>query len=176
MIPPRKLKYWVTKKWKENIDFRTFLKCNADEEELDRQFLKLHQELFAGYDCSKCRNCCKKYYGTIPKTDIEKDAAYLKISPEEFMSRYLVIKEIEGEYQTKNKPCDFLEADGTCSLGECRPENCKKFPYTDQPERLYSLYSVLDAIEVCPVAFEIWERLKEIYGFHKVSNRRCDDV
>lgn len=28
--------------------------------------------------------------------------------------------------------------------------------------------SVLDAREVCPVAFEIWERRKEIYGFHKV--------
>lgn len=72
------------------------------------------------------------------------------------------------KYQTKHRPCDFLKADGACSLGECRTENCKKFPYTDQPERLQSLYSVLDAIEVCPVVFEIWERLKEIYGFHKV--------
>ena len=168
MIAPRKLKYWTEKKWNENIEFRTFLKCNADEGELDRQFLKLHQELFAGYDCSKCRNCCKMYYGTIPEADIERDAAYLKVSPEEFISGYLVKEENDEGYQTKHKPCDFLETDGTCSLGECRPENCKKFPYTDQPERLRSLYSVLDVIEVCPVAFELWERLKEIYGFHKV--------
>ncbi len=107
------------------------MKCNVDEEELDRQFLN--------------------------------------ISPEEFISRYLVKREADEGYQTKHKPCDFLEADGACSLGECRPENCKKFPYTNLPERLQSLYSVLDVIEVCPVAFEIWERLKEIYGFHKVS-------
>ncbi len=86
----KKIKVLDSKKWNENIEFRTFLKCNVDEEELDRQFL------------------------------------------------------------------------------ECRPENCKKFPYTDQPESLQSLYSVLDAIEVCPAAFEIWERLKEIYGFHKI--------
>ena len=33
-------------------------------------------------------------------------------------------------------------------------------PYTDQPERLSSLLSVLDVIEICPVAFEIFERLK----------------
>ncbi len=169
MIPPRKLKYWTAKKWNENIKFRTFLKCNVDEEELDRQFLKLHQELFAGYDCGKCRNCCKMYYGTIPEIDLVQDAAYLNISPEEFISRYLVKREADEGYQTKHKPCDFLEADGACSLGECRPENCKKFPYTNLPERLQSLYSVLDVIEVCPVAFEIWERLKEIYGFHKVS-------
>ncbi len=25
------------------------------EDELDRQFLRLHKELFAGYDCNNCR-------------------------------------------------------------------------------------------------------------------------
>ena len=44
-------------------------------------------------------------------------------------------------------------------------KNCKKYPYTDQPDRWASLYSVLDVIEVCPVAFEIYERLKEEYGW-----------
>lgn len=48
---------------------------------------------------------------------------------------------------------------------DCRPENCKKYPYTNQPERLWSLYSVLEAVEVCPVAFEIYERLKCEYRF-----------
>lgn len=72
---------------------------HADEEEIDEQFLKLHNELFEGYDCNYCGNCCKKY------------------------------------------------------------------PYTNQPERLWSLYSVLEAVEVCPVAFEIFERLKSEYGF-----------
>lgn len=62
-------------------------------------------------------------------------------------------------------PCDFLEEDGSCKLGECKPENCKKFPYTNQPERISSLYGVLEVVEVCPVAFEIYERLKEEYGF-----------
>lgn len=54
---------------------------HADEEEIDEQFLKLHNELFEGYDCNYCGNCCKKY------------------------------------------------------------------PYTNQPERLWSLYSVLEAVE-----------------------------
>ena len=35
----------------------------------------------------------------------------------------------------------------------------------DQPDRWASLYSVLDVIEVCPVAFEIYERLKKEYGW-----------
>ncbi len=33
-----------------------FLKCHADEDKLDSRFLRLHKELFPGYDCSKCRN------------------------------------------------------------------------------------------------------------------------
>ena len=52
-------------------------------------------------------------------------------------------------------------------LGDCKPESCKKYPYTNQPERLRSLYSVLDTVAVCPVAFEIYERLKKEYGFKK---------
>ena len=61
MIAPRKVKFEAKKKGNENIEFRTFLKCNADEKELDEQFKKLHEELFAKYDCSRCRNCCKMY-------------------------------------------------------------------------------------------------------------------
>ena len=60
MIAPRKVKFEAKKKENENIEFRTFLKCNADEKELDEQFKKLHEELFANYDCSRCRNCCRE--------------------------------------------------------------------------------------------------------------------
>ncbi len=165
MIPPRKVKFEANKRWNENIEFRTFLKCNADEKELDEQFLRLHSELFASYDCSRCRNCCKRYPGSIPRADIERDAKHLNLDVNEFKDKYLKEMDMEGSFQTKHMPCDFLQRDGECMLGECKPENCKKFPYTDQPERLQSLYSVLDALEICPVAFEIYERLKLEYGF-----------
>lgn len=165
MLPPRKVQFEAKKKETENLKFRTFLKCHADEEELDQQFLKLHNELFAGYDCSRCRNCCKMYHGTIPSEDLEKDAMHLGITKDKFIDFFLVYDEIEGYYQTKHKPCDFLQEDGNCKLGDCKPENCKNYPYTNQPERLQSLYSVLEAVEICPVAYEIYERLKKEYGF-----------
>ena len=67
----------LSEKWhellQENFKFHTFLKCHADEDELDRQFLRLHEELFADYDCCKCRNCCKMYKGSIPVEDIDGD-------------------------------------------------------------------------------------------------------
>ena len=59
MIAPRKVKFEAKKKENENIEFRTFLKCNADEKELDEQFKKLHEELFTIYDRNNFRswNC-----------------------------------------------------------------------------------------------------------------------
>lgn len=37
--------------------------------------------------------------------------------------------------------------------------------YIDHPERLSSLLSILDTAEICPAAFEIFERLKKEYRF-----------
>ena len=118
MISPSNVSAAAAEREDENLRFRIFLKNHADPDELDRQFLALHKELFAGYDCCRCGNCCR-----------------------------------------------FLNDDGKCRLQECKPEECKGFPYTDQPHRLESLYSILSAAEVCPVVFEIIERLKELYHF-----------
>lgn len=107
MISLDKVKAEAKKKENENFKFRTFLKCHADADELDSQFLRLHKELFADYDCSKCRNCCKMYKGSIPVEDIDRDAQYLEITPEQFIDTYLEKEEYGINYQTKHKPCDF---------------------------------------------------------------------
>lgn len=167
VLAPRKVKFEAQKRERENLEFRTFLKCNADDKELDEQFARLHKELFANYDCNRCRNCCKVYHGSIPETDIENDSLHFKMDSKEFVERYLAGKDAEGNYQTKHKPCDFLQKDGRCKLGDCKPDSCKKYPYTNQPGRLSSLYSVLDTVSVCPVAFEIYERMKTEYSFKK---------
>ena len=165
MIAPRKVKFEATKKRNENYEFRIYLKGNADEKELDERFHRLHKELFAGYDCSRCRNCCKMYRGSIPETDLARDAEYMGLTKEQFIEKYLGADDGENAYQTQNIPCDFLKPDGNCQLGDCRPESCKKYPYTDQPDRWSCLYRVLDVIEVCQVAFEIYERLIKEYGW-----------
>ena len=160
MIAPRKIKFEAKKKRNENYEFRIFLKGNADEKELDEQFHRLRKELFAGYDCSRGRNCCKMYRGSIQEEDLSK---YMGLTKDQFIEKYLLESDKENRYQTKSAPCGFLGADGNCQLGDCRPESCKKYPYTGQPDRRASLYSVLNVIEVCPVAFEIYERLKKEY-------------
>ena len=104
MIQSDKVRAEAKKKENENFKFRTFLKCHADEIELDKQFLRLHKELFADYDCSKCRNCCKMYKGSIPPEDIDRDAQCLGITPEQFINAYLEKEEYDMSYQTKHKP------------------------------------------------------------------------
>lgn len=167
MLSPRKLSFYVKKNEAQNYRFRSWLKVHADPDDLDQRFLRLHKELFANYDCSRCRNCCKQYYGSVPNGDIKRDAAALGMSEMDFRTKYLQDEIDEGEqaYSTKNKPCDFLVKDGSCLLGENKPENCKKYPFTDQPDRMGSLLSFLDTISVCPVAYEVWERLQEEYSF-----------
>ena len=155
------------KKDDENWKFRTFLKNHANWKKLDQQFVRLHKELFSQYDCSTCRNCCKMYRANIPNEDIEKDAAYLGITQEQFIDFFLQKNDFELEYQTKHKPCDFLNEDGSCKLGECKPESCKLYPYTDQPDRMESLGNFMSIVKICPVAYEICERLKQEYGFRR---------
>lgn len=165
MVSPDAVAYEAQRKENKNHKFRAFLKNHADEKELDAQFLRLHNELFAGYDCGKCRNCCKLFHTEIPADDIEKDAEHLNLSTDEFISTYLKKDAHNISYITKHKPCDFLQKDGECMLGGCKPESCVKYPHTNQPERLWSLLSFIENVSVCPVAYEICERLKQEYNF-----------
>lgn len=167
MLSPNEVKKAAKQKEDENYRFRTFLKINADEKDLDKRFARLHEQLFKGYDCNQCRNCCKEFPGGIPAEDLEKTATHLDITKERLIDFFLESSvNHEGEYRTKHIPCDFLKEDGSCMLGDCKPKSCKNYPYTNQPDRLHSLFSMLDAVEVCPVAFEIFERLKDEYRFY----------
>lgn len=103
MIAPRRVRFEAKKKENENLEFRTFLKCHADEKELDKQFKRLHDELFSTYDCSRCRNCCKMYHGSIPSEDLERDAEILDLTKEQFVERYLIKNEVEDTYETRTE-------------------------------------------------------------------------
>lgn len=111
---------------------------NADSEDLDQRFLRLHRKLFENYDCSRCRNCCKQYYGSIPLADIKKDAEGLNMTVQEFIDKYLdEEKGIEsGAYTIKDQPCNFHLEDGSCLLDDNKPDTCVKYPYTDHPDRM----------------------------------------
>jgi hypothetical protein len=162
MVKPEKVWEEFAKKEDENYSFRVYLKGHADSEELDEQFRRLHEELFTTYDCSRCRNCCRMYAPRFEEEEALKAAAYLGMTEEAFIDSYRAgIPEGSARYRS----CLFLEKDGACRIEACRPAVCRDFPYTSKPGRMGSLYSILDAAKVCPVVFEILERLKAEYRF-----------
>jgi Fe-S-cluster containining protein len=167
VIEPSKIKEEFEKVERENYKFRTYLKNHSDSDELDEQFLELHNELFKVYDCSKCRNCCKEYSITFEENEIDQVSKLLKITKKEFMDKY--IEETINGYDLKGKPCYFLNENGACEIEMCKPEGCRDYPFTNKPERLLSLISIVDFASVCPVVFEMLERLKKTYGFKRLN-------
>ena len=107
-MAPRKVKFEAQKRERENLEFRTFLKCNADEKELDKQFRRLHNEIFSGYDCDKCRNCCKEYDIIIPEQDLERDAKKLGMKKNVFISLFLERDKDDGSYVVRKNLAFFL--------------------------------------------------------------------
>lgn len=165
MIEPSKVKEAYNRIGAENDDFRLYLKEHADKNELDEQFLKLHKELFVNYDCSKCRNCCKEYSASFKEDELGQISAFLKMTETDFMQKY--VNEELGDYLLNGKPCCFLKEDGSCEIEACKPNSCRDYPYTDKPERLFHLLSITESTGICPVVFEMFERLKDEYKFKR---------
>ena len=163
MLSPNEVKAKARKLERKNLKFRNFLKKRVNPKELDALFLKFHKEIFAYYDCSKCNNCCRDYFIIVDETEIASIADFLGLTEAQFKSRYLIVN--NDQYTLLNRPCEFIDKDGLCSIQSCKPAVCKHFPYTDQPDRLESMYSILNSAETCPIVFEIIERLKAIYSF-----------
>ena len=165
MVKPNEIESKAQRFAEQNLKFRAFLKNRAGNVELDAQFLALHEELFEDFDCCKCANCCKAYRVCLDSNDIKRVSEHLEITESDFIAKYLVESNEEKPYIIKETPCPFLCDDGRCQIQSSKPEDCVGFPFTDKPNRLSSMYSVIENTQVCPVVFEIIERLKAIYGF-----------
>ena len=164
MIKPSDVRSRAETLEEKNNKFRTFLKNRADPDELDKQFLDLHNELFTEYDCTLCRNCCKEYAAVLTEDEVETIAEFLELDKDEFIKQY-VEESRDDSFELRSIPCCFLGADNKCLIESCKPQNCIDYPFTNKPERLWSLFSVIDSTFVCPVVFELIERLKKTYRF-----------
>ena len=130
MLKPTEIKAKARKLEDENYDFRTFLKCNADPDELDERFAALHKELFADYDYCKCANCCKSCDILLDYENIEGLMHSVTIEKSDFIKLYLTKSEDdEKPYKFKDNPCFFLDEDnGHCDVQEHKPHDCRSFP------------------------------------------------
>lgn len=161
MIKPENLAKAFEKVEDDNWILRSFLKGLDDVDELDRLINSMHEELFKDYDCSQCRNCCKFTVPQVEEKDINEIANSINLSVDDFKNKY--VEKTEDEYIIKGKPCLFFTEEG-CKIHDCRPTDCKEYPYTNKNEMWSRLISLVQNSSICPIVFEILERLKRYYS------------
>lgn len=127
---------------------------------IDQHINDLDEEIFAKTDCQDCANCCKGSPAILVRRDIVRISKDLGMKPGEFTDEYLTLDK-NDDYVFAQTPCRFLNDDNSCNIYDIRPASCADFPYTDQ--RKVSLAVMHENVAVCPVVYEITERIKRIY-------------
>lgn len=134
------------------------------EDAADRAAADLHPTAFDVIDCTKCANCCKVLQVTLINKDITRIARHLNMPREEFIEKYLVPDEQEGQkgqYHIAVQPCPFLGEDNRCTIYEVRPRVCQSFPYTNRKGFLAHTQFHSDNTVACPAVYYIVEQLKK---------------
>ena len=159
-----KIKHLATIREDENFRFRTFLK-GKDSVKIDNIALRLHKEIAAQIDCTLCGNCCCQLKPEVYEKDVEALSKIEKITPKNYIDSYCDKGDF-GELFFKTIPCRYLEGK-KCSIYENRPKECRRFPYTDEKGFISRLLGMLNFYEFCPIVFNLMERLKGEFRFHR---------
>jgi len=157
-----KIKHLASAKESENIRFRTFLK-GKDDAKVDDIVRQLHDEITKQIDCTLCGNCCCVLKPQLHRADIMLLAQMENITPENYVINYC--EENDGEMFFKTAPCRYLEGK-KCGIYENRPKECRRFPYTGETGFVSRLWGILEFYEICPIVFNLMERLKHEFRFH----------
>ncbi|WP_094604525.1 YkgJ family cysteine cluster protein [Sporomusa silvacetica] len=121
---------------------------------VDKIVNRLHRELFAGFNCVACSNCCKTIIPVIEK-EIRVISSKLGLNPEDYKKKFLVSTE-EGFMINKN-PCPHLGING-CSIYEYRPENCREYPFTEKKKIRGRLINLVANCSVQPTGRSVRNR------------------
>lgn len=148
---------------KENRKFMDFLK-NKDEAEIETLVKLIVKEVKSQINCQQCGNCCKNRIIDITKSEADAISLYLGEEPNEFWKENT--KYFEGDPVLSKHPCPFLNKT-ECTLGDLKPEDCKKYPYFFESKFAQCMHTPILAYPICPIVYNVLERLKTLTGFVK---------
>ena len=143
---------------KSNKKFIQTLKKEKPKQ-LDSAFREAHEEVFSDFSCLSCANCCKSLGPKFSSEDIDRIAAYLKVTPSRFIEQYLRIDEDQDQV-LQQLPCPFLREDNRCKIYEVRPKACRTYPHTDSRGMHKYLSITFQNTLTCPAVLKIVELLK----------------
>lgn len=150
----------------ENQDFKAFLR-RIPSHRLDTLVETLNAEVEAQIDCTTCGNCCKHLHAAALETELPALAAYQKLSVEEFKTKFLT--PYKEAFYFSTTPCPMLQSDNHCSIYEQRPLSCRTFPNLTAPHFKYRFHSVMEKYPICPIVFNVVEKLKSALGFKNAA-------
>lgn len=161
LIDLERIKEMAKEREEENWEFRVLLKqLDMAPKEIDAIVHGIADEVTSQIDCTKCANCCKQIWPVLDKDDISKFALGLKTDASEFQEQYLSRdEENSSKYRFNEIPCPFLK-NNQCSNYSCRPEDCRSFPHLHKKDFVSRLWGVVENYAICPIVFNVYERLK----------------
>ena len=161
----KKIKRIAAEKETENDRFRIFLK-QLDGEQIDTIVHKLNAGISAQIDCTQCGNCCKSLMINVTGEDVKALATHLQISQADVKEKYIE-ESGQGEMIINTIPCHFLRGT-TCSIYEHRFTDCREFPHLHKPHFTGRLFGTLMNYAMCPIIFNVVEKLKEKLDFNSL--------
>lgn len=150
----------------EDFSFRNFLKVRLplSNKELDAIAQETTDAVWQQIDCLACGNCCRTLQIVVDDKDIERLAARLAITPQQFARQYVGTAPDRTKH-FKSTPCAFLGADNRCSVYEDRPQACRDFPYLHAGDFRSRTLMMIDNTGTCPIVFNVWQQLKARFKF-----------
>ena len=147
----------------ENWTFRSFLK-GCDDKEIDGLVHEILEEVTAAVDCTQCANCCISLGACVNQDDIKRLSKALGMSAQAFETQF--VKEDDVGPILGGKPCPFLK-ENRCSVYQHRPSDCADYPNLHKDGFVFRLMSVVNNCAVCPIVFNVYERLKDAMDFRR---------
>ena len=156
----------------EDMRFRAFLKgrLNLSIEKTDAIVQETTDEVWAQIDCTKCANCCRTLQVVVDRTDIQRLAMRLGMTPAQFTRKYVKTGEDRTQYFAQS-PCSFLGEDNRCTVYDDRPKACRDFPYLHAKHFTSRTFMMIANCATCPIVFNTWQALKRRLGFIRSGSR-----
>ena len=84
------------------------------------------------YRCTGCGACCRwPGYVRVNQNEVDRIAAYLDLSPREFIDRYTEVTDDRrglSLVEAEDGSCIFLTPDNRCRIHAQKPRQCRDFP------------------------------------------------
>lgn len=154
----------------EDVRFAAYVKnqLNLSNTELDALVVGLTDEVWAQIECTSCGHCCKHLQIVVDDKDIQRMSNKLDLTLKQFAQQYVSVAEDRTKHFTAS-PCPFLDGNNCCTAYEARPQACRDFPYLHAGNFRRRVLLMVDNGGLCPIVFNVWQRLKERLGTPKPS-------